>query len=83
MATLENNTIKDGTFYSLKDIVDGGMIPFFTSYNTLRNVIERDRKDRNVLKVTVTGQGTNRRYHIRGRNIKRFNDMVEKGKIQL
>jgi len=83
MAKTENNTIKDGTFYSLKDIVEGRMIPFYTSFNTLRNVIERDRKDRNVLKVTVTGQGTNRRYHVRGRNIKRFNDMVEKGKVQL
>lgn len=83
MAKKEKNQIQDKTFYSLKDIVDEKMIPFYTSFNTLRNLIERDRKGRNILKVTVTGNGTNRRYHIRGENIKRFNDAVESGKVIL
>lgn len=70
-------------YYTLQDIVRGGMFKWVTSFSAVRNVVEVDGKNKNILKCIVTGNGRGKKYHLKGENIIKFIKAVEDGKIRL
>lgn len=77
------NKIKPSEYYSLKDIVQYGMLPWYSSFEYVRKVVRKDYQNRNIMKAIITGEGTNRKYQIKGENIIKFINAVENGKVTL
>lgn len=65
--------------YTALEIVRGRMFPFATSFYTVRNLIEMDRRKKNLLRASVMGKGTHTRYWIKGENIIRVLALWEDG----
>ena len=76
-------TIKASEWYTLKDIATREMFPWCKSYyRSIRNLVDLDKKNQNILKGTTIGLGTQKRYHFKGENIIKFINLFEAGKIQ-
>jgi len=73
MAMKEKTTeIEDEATYTLKDIVDNGWMPHVSSFPAVRNLVLKDKEKDNILNTRITGEGRNRRYSIKGENLKEF-----------
>jgi hypothetical protein len=77
------STLKPSQWYSLKDIVQYRLFPWYSSFEYVRKVVKKDYQNRNILKAVITGEGTNRKYQIKGENIIKFIKSVENGKVTL
>lgn len=76
--------IESSEWYTLQDIVTRRMFAWCpSSFWSVRNVVNLDRKNKNVLKATITGAGRATKYHFQGKNIIRFINLVEKGEVVL
>lgn len=80
---VERPVVNPEVWYSLQDIVSGKIFPWATSYWSARNVIARDRKNTNILRALITGQGRATKYQIKGEHIINFITAVEAGQIRL
>lgn len=76
-------TIKESEWYSLQDMMRGRMFAWCSSIYSIRNIIEKDRKGKNILKAQIMGAGNSIRYKIQGGNIIKFIKLVEAGNVQL
>lgn len=82
MKTLEK--IKPQEWYTLQDIVKNKMFSWSSpSFWSVRNVVALDRRNKNLLKATITGSGRATKYKFKGENIINFIKEVEKGTAQL
>lgn len=81
MADIEK--IKPSGYYSLKDIIQNKLFPWYTSYEYVRKVVKKDYQGRNILKAVITGEGRNRKYVLKGENIIKFIKAVDSGKTVL
>lgn len=68
-------------YYNLQEIFANKWFSWIHSYSTFRRWVERDKKDRDILKATMIGYGTGRRYFIKGENIIKFIAMFEDGTL--
>ena len=75
--------IKTDEWYTLQDIVTNKMFPWANSFWSVRNVVNLDRANKNILKATITGDGRAKKYHFKGENIIKFVNEVEAGKVRL
>lgn len=75
--------IESKEWYTLSDIVTGGMFPWVSSFWSVRNVVKLDAKNKNVLNAIVTGRGRGKKYRFKGENIIKFVKAIDDGKIRL
>lgn len=76
-------TIQPNSWYSLQDIVREKMIPWASSFSTIRRIVETDGANKNILKATISGEGRGKKYLFKGSNIINFITAVEAGKAGL
>jgi len=76
----KKSKIEEGKWYTLKDILNSGLLPCNTFYS-LRKAVLIDKKGKNVLKTVITGDDMRKRYHFRGENIIKFIKEFEAGKV--
>lgn len=67
-------------WYSLNDIVRGCLFPWAKSFQSVRNIVAEDRRNKDILKADITGTGRATKYHIKGKNILQFISKFEAGK---
>lgn len=82
--------IKSENWYTLQDIVKGKMFKFpslpwknASSFYSVRNIVNADQKNKNILQATIEGKGRGKKYHFKGENIINFINQVETGKVRL
>lgn len=75
--------IKAEEWYTLQDLVRDRMFPWAHSFWSVRNIVTLDRKNKNLLKATIKGEGTGTKYHFKGQHIISFINAVEAGKAKL
>lgn len=80
---METLKIKPRESYTMRDIIDNRMIPWATSFWSMRKLVAWDKKNKNILKTVITGEGNNIRYYFIGKNIIKLIQMVETGKVRL
>lgn len=68
-------------WYTLQEIVEQKMIPWASSYWSIRNLVTADLKSKKLLGTVTMGSGTNVRYQIKGSSIIKFIEKVAAGKI--
>jgi len=72
---------KAGDVCTIKDIVEEGLLaPYRVSIPGVRKLVLADRKDKNVLKATIAGAGTNTRYFIKRANITKLRERMDSGR---
>ena len=74
--------INPRTWYSLSAIVKSKMIPWATSFWSMRKMIVWDQEHGNLLSPMITGEGVGKKYQIKGENIIKFIKKVEGKKIR-
>lgn len=70
-------------WYTLQDVVRSHMFPWARSFWSVRNVVTLDRKNKNLLRATITGTGRATKYHFKGDRIIKFIKAVEAGSVRL
>lgn len=76
--------VKPDEWYTLQDIVKNKMFyPLASSFWATRKIVGLDRKNGNILKVTITGTGRGSKYHFKGEHIISFIKQMNGGKIRL
>lgn len=76
--------INPDNWYTMQDIVREKMFPWSaSSFSSVRRIVTLDTEGKNILKATVRGEGTGKKYHIKGENIIKFISAVESGKVRL
>lgn len=82
--------IKRKEWYTLQDVVKRKFFNFpslpwknANSFYSARNIVNADKNNKNILKVTIEGTGRATKYHFLGDNIIKFVNQVEVGKIKL
>lgn len=71
--------IDNEKYYSLSQIIKDGHIPWIKSLPTLRRWI---KKDETLFKTITTGDGSSRRYFIRGSAIKNVLSLAKDGQLK-
>lgn len=74
--------IKPDKWYTLADLHKHKMLWWVSSFWGVRKYVLLDHEHDNILKAVVTGQGTGRKYKIKGENILRYIKAFEEGKIK-
>ena len=65
---------------SIKDIVDEKLLePYRRSIPGVRALVLADRKNKDILKATIAGAGTNTRYFIKRAHITKLRERMDKG----
>lgn len=67
----------DDEWYTLHEVAKKRFIPYFKSYYTLRNYVQKG-----WIKANVVGSGTSKRYYIKGENIRKFLEDWEGGRFE-
>ena len=76
--------INPQAWYTLQDIVQHKMFPWFDSYHSVRKAVLTDTKrTSSILRTVSKGKGKNVRYKIKGENIIKFIKAVEAGSVRL
>jgi hypothetical protein len=79
---MKKQTINPTEWYSMNDIIAGQLFPWCKGTRVVRRIIQDDlRSGHSILKSQVTGMGRGTKYRIYGRNLIRFIEKVEQGKI--
>ena len=55
--------------YTLADFETLGLLPWAKNQRTVKKILEVDKKRLNVFKVKIVGEGNQRRYYVKGKNI--------------
>lgn len=76
-------TIDPKEWYTMQEIVRAKMFPWATSFWSIRNMVALDRRNKNLLKINISGTGKATRYFFLGANIIKFKKEFEAGKIRL
>lgn len=71
--------IDPAEWYGLNDIVQNNFFPWCKTIKSVRQWVLRDKNGKNILKANVVGEGTQKRYLIKGENITKFLSHVEAG----
>jgi hypothetical protein len=75
---------KPEEWYTMQDIVTQRMFAWCPpTFWSVRNVVNLDRQNSNILKATITGTGRATKYHFKGENIIKFIKLAESGKAKL
>lgn len=75
---------KPEIWYSLQDIVSNKMFGWCPeSFWSVRNTVELDAKNKNILAPIITGKGRATKYQFKGANIIKFVKLMESGKYRL
>lgn len=78
------NKIDPNKWYDLKEIYESGYFSHLrTSLPGISNLVNKDKANRDLLKTAILGEGRNRRYRIKGRNIIEFLVNIEDGSYPL
>ena len=64
----------------MQDIVTGKWIGWAKTFWSLRKVVDRDLKGKNILRAIITGEGRAKKYRFKGSNIIKFIERVGDGK---
>lgn len=83
VATKKIIKIEPSEWYSLQDIVRAGMFPWARSFWSVRNIVNLDRKNTNILRAMIAGTGRGTKYQFQGENIIQFIKAVEAGQVRL
>lgn len=80
MKKTKKTKIESEKWYKLIDIVKMNIFPWLKGIKCVRDWVNRDQKGKNKLKAMITGEGTQKRYFIKGSNILEFIKSCEDGK---
>lgn len=69
-------------WYTMTDIHTYKMFPWMSSFWSVRKAVLADMQHDSILKAIVSGQGSGRKYKIKGENILRYIKAFESGKIK-
>lgn len=75
--------IEPQRWYSLVEMRDKQMFEWCKNLATYRRYVIADRNASNFLKAVIIGQGTQKRYRIKGENIIKYLVNVEDGTYQI
>ena len=58
--------------YGLTEIQQMGIMPGMANIESIRAIVNRDRKGENMLKARIGGEGRLRRYKVKGKHLQKF-----------
>lgn len=79
--TRATKKIDAARWYTLAEVVEEKLIPWASSYWSVKKMISAEHGGKNRLGVVAAGFGTNVRYQIKGSKIIKFIEGVRTGKI--
>ena len=75
------NPIDPEKYYTTHEIFQNGYFAWVKSMKTLTKWIKRDMEGQNVLATQTSGEGTGKRYLIKGENLIKFIAQFEDGSL--
>lgn len=79
----QKTIIEPEKWYSLSEMVEARLFPWCRNIATYRKYVLADRQANNYLKAIITGQGIQRKYRVKGKNIINYLVNVEDGTYQV